>query len=324
MDAAHSLEMISPTPSEYVQNAKRPSAEAREVFSRFRDLELSAYLERTKYATDVLFLIKEQGGTIVNDHIALRSFKDEGGTGGLEVLEPLFLSYGYQKEEPIYINALCLECCWYEPPEDSNWPKVFISEQQVDQLPEAARKLIWGTIKNYYSSKPLSTLGLAKPEKADPQALYEVLENPPWNPSSTDYQALLDMAEEDGEFRSALQYAAWTLVHAHRWNHFTVLINRSGLEASKSLESFNAWVEGNGFPLNQWNGNQIQGSEDKHLKQSSTVANLVSHRFADGVTQEVPGSFVEFIERFMVNSDPFRGFIAGNARGIFASTDANR
>lgn len=316
-----SLTLISPACSPYVRNATTVSPAAQKVFTRFRDLELDAYLQRTPYATEIMRLFSEEGGTIVNDHVALRTFSDSEQASGREVLEKVFTSFGYKPENPITIAPLHLECKWYEPPQDTNWPKVFISEQQVDQLPIEAQKIVYNTIGDYYRSNPFGFLVDGSPETTDPQALFAALETPPWNMSSSEYDALLELISAHPDFANALQYTAWTLVNAHRWNHFTILLNALELPALKTLEDLNAYVKEKGYPMNKWGEREIQGTAEKHLKQSSTIANKCTHTFSDGVTRELPGSFVEFIERFMVDGQPMRGFLGENAQAIFLSTN---
>lgn len=318
------LKEISASTSEYVVNDTEISERAQSTFRAFCDLALAGYLKRTPYAEEVLDLLVKHRAKIVNDHVALRTFTDRQGTHGLEVLEKIFLSFGYRKEENIQIPSLLLDCYWYEPPSETNWPKVFISEQQTNKLPDRARNIVYKTIGTYYSSAPLKHLGLDDPENADPHILYSVLEQPPWNPSFEDYCTLQELSEEFPEMKNALQYAAWTLVHGHRWNHYTILLNSLSVPGLKKLEDLNEFLKKNGFPLNSSGGKEVQGDAKRFLKQSSTVANEVNHEFMDGTVHSVPGSFVEFIERFYCKGQPFRGFLANNAKGIFTSTNAVR
>jgi len=314
------LSLLSHEPSPFVVNPSTVSEKAKELFSTFRDEKLAAYIERTPFAIEILNLLKKEGGKIVNDHVAIRTFKDQSGRSGREILETIYLSFGYKKEDNIKIEPLYLDCYWYEPPQNTNWPKVFISEQQVEKLPVEARHIIYQTIKPFFASDPLKSYNLHDPETADPKKLFELLENPPWNLTSQDYETLLQIAMEYPKEKNALQYSAWTLVHGHRWNHFTILLNTLGLKKFKQLEDLNTYVKENNLPLNQWNENEIQGSIEKHLKQSSTTSSWLTHTFSDGISKDVPGSFVEFIERFIVDGKPMRGFLASNATGIFGST----
>ena len=315
------LNLLTDIPSPYVVNANQTSDDTKKVFTAFRDAELSAYLDRTPYARNAMELLTKEGGVIVNDHVALRCFKDAKGVGGCSVLEKLFLAFGYKRENNITVEPLFLDCYWYEPPEDTSWPKVFISEQQVEHLPIKAQDLVYHTIGDAYRRGALVDIALDSPEQVDPQHLFELLDTVPWSLSSGVYKELLELAEQHEKEHDALQYAAWTLVNGHRWNHLTILMNMLEIDRISNLEDLNAFLKDHNFPLNELGGKEIQGSKEQHLKQSSTVANMITHRFSDGVELEVRGAFVEFIERFFVDEKPYRGFIAGSARGIFRSTN---
>lgn len=317
--SAKIVTFLSDERSEYVVNDTQVSDEVRAVYTAFRDGALSAYCERTPYAMEACQLLKDDGAVVMNDHVALRSFK-----GGKKAIEGLFLAFGYRKEDNILIDALHLDCHWYEPPESTNWPKVFISEQQIERLPEEAQAIVNKAVGSYYADDPLSKLGLDNPSTVNVQALISFLETPPWNISSVDYDRLLAMAESDASQRKALMFTAWTLIHGHRWNHLTLLQNRLAHPRCGTLEELNDYLKEKGLPFNTSEKGEVQGSSEVHLKQSSTIANMVEHTFTDGVKRSVPGSFVEFIERFKVDGVPFRGFLAANAQGIFSSTDAKR
>ncbi len=319
-----SLELLTDEPSEFVINNSEVSEEAKALFTAFRDHALCAYLERTPYAGESMQALKSDGAKILNDHVALRTFKDQNHIGGKSVLEKLFLAFGYKRENNIAIDALHLKCTWYEPPQSTSWPKVFISEQQVERLPKDAQEIIFRTIGNYYQDEPLADMGLDDPEQVSPDMLVNILEHPPWNPTYSDYERILEIAEEHPEHKKALQFSAWTMVHGHRWNHLTILQNSLSMQGIANLEELNHYLRQKGFPMNESGGQEVQGSAEVHLKQSSTIANIIEHTFSDGITKEVPGSFVEYIERFKVDGKPFRGFLAANAQGIFSSTDAKK
>ena len=63
---------------------------------------------------------------------------------------------------------------------------------------------------------------------------------------------------------------------------------------------------------------RAQGSRDRHLEQSSTIADTVPHTFGCGTAAEVPCAFLELIMRHQ----GYRGFLGANAKGIFDSTRA--
>ena len=79
----------------------------------------------------------------------------------------------------------------------------------------------------------------------------------------------------------------------------------------------------NNFTLNGQGQQEIQGSEDVGLKQSSLVADTEDHTFSCGKTAPVLGCFIEFIERGnTADGIPMRGFLGNNAAGVFKSTNS--
>ena len=97
------------------------------------------------------------------------------------------------------------------------------------------------------------------------------------------------------------------------------------------MEEFNAFLEDIGIILNT-SGGKIKTSPDGLLKQSSTVAKMITATFAEGKEKEISGSYVEFAERLPLpeyqeipKSELKRehrrdGFESSNADKIFEST----
>ena len=79
-------------------------------------------------------------------------------------------------------------------------------------------------------------------------------------------------------------------------------------------------------------GGKIKTSQDKLLRQSSTIAQSVEATFENGETAEIAGSYVEFAERLpllafanlpkekLTNAHRREGFETANADKIFEST----
>ena len=79
-------------------------------------------------------------------------------------------------------------------------------------------------------------------------------------------------------------------------------------------------------------GGEIKTSQDKLLRQSSTIAQSVEATFENGETAEIAGSYVEFAERLplpafanlskekLTNAHRREGFETANADKIFEST----
>lgn len=303
--------LIPPT-ERCVSNANLPLKAP--LFTAVRAQLLSNYLVRTPSCVRAVELLKSKGGRIHNDHVALRSFNDGRSGSGLAFLEEIFLSFGYAAEQSITIPALPVNARWYEPPEATDWPKVFISELRSDQLPDKVARIISRHVQGYYNT------GAARValDSGDADALVKLLEVPPWNVSAAEEESVRAVGLENPKLASAVEYAAWTLTHAHRWNHMTILLNGSDIPGVSTLQELNALLYNEGFIFNGAGSGDgfTQGSPAVRLEQSSTKADLVTHTFACGAVRDVPCSFLELIHRH----EGFRGFLGQNAKGIFDST----
>lgn len=275
------------------------------------------YMERVPDVKGVIdALVKENvigsSKEIENDHIAFRTM----GVPllGIQSLEKIFLHYGYTKKDHYYFQQKKLDAWWYAPPE-SQFPRIFISELRVQELSETAQRII----KSYtgeVKSDPVDNLNLD-----DDAAVDAFLHSGLWRlPSWEDYNLLAAESE----------YAAWVIYNRYYLNHFTISVHNLK-EGYDTIADFNAFLERNGFVLNN-SGGKIKASPDGALLQSSTVAAMVPASFAGGVEKQIPGSYVEFAERkvlaqfaYLPKAEIKRihrrdGFEAGNADKIFEST----
>lgn len=130
------------------------------------------------------------------------------------------------------------------------------------------------------------------------------------------------------------EYAAWTLVNGYALNHVTISSHRlkSHLRRIKNLNQF---IEENDFKLNS-EGGILKVSPDGLLLQSSTVADSAFFQFAEGITESIPRSYIEFAERLVLPKfkdlpedkvEEFHrrdGFEVGNADKIFESTSKDQ
>ena len=83
-------------------------------------------------------------------------------------------------------------------------------------------------------------------------------------------------------------------------------------------------------------GGEIKTSQDKLLRQSSTIAQSVEASFKNDETTEIAGSYIEFAERLplpayanlstekLTNAHRREGFETDNADKIFESTFSNQ
>lgn len=278
---------------------------------------MSRYQQRVP---DVLAIINamvkeniiQQADDIENDHIAFRTM----GVPhlGIQSLEKIFLHYGYQKRDYYHFREKKLDAYWYAPPLPQ-YPRIFISELRIKDLSPEVQQIISGYTSEV-TSDPVDRLNLDNAAAVD-QFLHSGL----WRlPTWADYQALAAQSE----------YAAWVIYNRYYLNHFTISVHNLK-EGYNTIAQFNAFLERNGFVLNNAGG-KIKTSPDGNLLQSSTVAEMIDATFANGEVHRISGSYVEFAERKVLPQfaqlpkDQVQrihrreGFEAGNADKIFEST----
>ncbi|MBL3555153.1 MULTISPECIES: DUF1338 domain-containing protein [Marinobacter] len=251
------------------------------------------YCEVTPSAEDIHRLLDDtQGGEIVNDHIALRTYNLD--KVNLDKLAAHFLALGYREGGEYHFEAKKLYARHYEHP-DPSAPKVFISELLVEQC-----------------SEPLQAVVRNLVSKMDPAAVTAdnfLYSGRHWDLNYRTYQAMLEESE----------YAAWVAAWGFRANHFTVSIN--ALSRFKTVTEINQVLKDNGYRVNS-SGGEIKGSPEELLEQSSTMADRAEVQFSDQ-TAAIPSCFYEFALRYpKPDGQLYSGFVAASADKIFESTDS--
>lgn len=249
---------------------------------------------------------------IVNDHIAFRTL----GVPhlGIQSFEKIFLHYGYKKRDYYRFDGKKLDAYWFSPPKD-HYPRIFVSELCVNELRAASQDIIY-KYTSEISADPVDQLDLNNGIE-----VASFLQTPLWKlPTSAEYRTLLTESE----------YAAWVIYNRYYLNHYTISIHELK-EGYSTLEEFNAFLVKIGIKLNT-SGGIIKRSDDGLLRQSSTVSALYQATFADGISIEIAGSYVEFAERSVLPEfknlpklqvKPHHrrdGFETNNADKIFEST----
>jgi hypothetical protein len=235
-------------------------------------------------------LLQQRGETVINDHVALRTF--DLPSVAIDVLARPFRSFGYVERGAYEFPEKKLMARHYEPAR-LGLPKIFISQIRVGALPREAAQLIHGLVE---------CLDQSLPARAD-----FCVSGRQWPLSLAQYRQLAAVSD----------YAAWVAAFGFRPNHFTVDAN--ALRTVESLAELNALVKRAGFELNV-SGGEIKGSPAELLEQSSTIANLVEVAFSDGV-ERIPACYYEFARRYPEpNGRLYQGFIAASADKIFEST----
>lgn len=236
---------------------------------------------------------------------------------GIKSLAEFFTDFGYVPREELRFPAKKLRALWFSPPTNDGYtgtgvygplPRIFISELLVDELSPQSQDIIQKYIRTSGKGNKHATLASTSGELTWEKPIY------------SDFQVLSRESE----------YAAWTLVNGYALNH-TTISTHCLISDIRSINKFNKFVEDNGFKLNS-EGGILKVSPDGLLQQSSTVADSALFTFADGITESIPRSYIEFAERLVlpqfkdlpndeVNEHHRRdGFEVGNADKIFEST----
>ena len=250
--------------------------------------DYTAFNPRAKKIFD---LLTENGDTVLNDHIALRTYNHP--KMDLEKLAEPFLKLGYKFGGDYHFKEKKLYAKHYEHPDMKN-PKIFISHLLVEQLSPGAQKIINGLIEQV-------------PADVNKKENF-LFSGRPWKSTHAQFTELAKESE----------YAAWMSAHGFRPNHFTVNVN--ALRKFPDLPTLNAFLQKNGYVLNA-SGGVIKGSPEAFLEQSSTMAEEAEVKFEDG-THRVPACYYEFAKRYpMANGQLYQGFVEKSADKIFESTN---
>lgn len=235
----------------------------------------------------------EEGHSIINDHIALRTFNLP--PIGLESLAEHFLALGYSEGGEYHFKSKKLYARHYEHA-DPEAPRVFISELLTEQCsPE-----LQATVKKL----------VAEMTEEDIVADDFLYSGRHWDLDYDTYRRLLEESE----------YAAWLAAWGYRANHFTVSVNH--LQNFETVADINQLLKNNGFTVNA-SGGEVKGSPADRLEQSSTMADRVPVQFSDRA-MTIPSCFYEFALRYpMPDGRLYNGFVAASADKIFESTNAS-
>lgn len=249
---------------------------------------------------------------IENDHIAFRTLGVPNL--GIASFEKIFLACGYQKRDYFDFEGKKLNAYWYAPPAP-NFPRIFLSELRVKDLSEEAQEIIKKYTKTI-ESDPVDSLDLN-----DGTAVDAFLHSPLWEiPTLEDYEILQKESE----------YAAWVIYNRYYLNHYTISVHNL-LNGYNNIYKYVEFLESIGIKLND-SGGKVKVSPDGGLLQTSTVAQLIEAKFANGKKHTISGSYVEFAERKVLpefahlpkeeitRKHRRDGFETGNADKIFEST----
>lgn len=273
-------------------------------------------------------LLRGTGAAWIEDHVALRTLPGEFCNA--KVLQAVFESLGYTRQEDLFFADKQLRAFWMRPPlcdELANLeigPKIFISELIPDQF-SAEFQAVLQKYTATVTTTPIETLEhwQARIVAGDEDAVAPMvnlvvafLQGRLWQtPTKYDYDLL----------RHESEYAAWTLVFGQRVNHFTLSVHL--MEQFASLAAFQGYISEHLQVSLNTSGGVIKGSAQVGLEQFSTLATQVPVLFQDGL-RLLPYAFVEFAFRHPLPGQVadqrwrsyYQGFVVNNADRIFEST----
>lgn len=255
------------------------------------DLMWKDYCDLNPAAFRIYQLFTKEGETVLNDHIALRTFQHP--RLGIASMAKTFEGFGYVAQDEYFFKEKKLYAKHYEHT-DPKLPKIFISELELGKLSAFAQS----SLENLIQQIPDSVI----------QSPDFTFSGRCWDLNFETYQKLADESE----------YAGWVAAYGFRPNHFTVNVN--ALKKFTNLEMINSFLIKNKYLLNT-SGGAIKGTPEQLLEQSSTMAEKAEVKFSEGVFS-IPSVYYEFAKRYPKKDGKlYQGFIAASADKIFESTN---
>jgi len=263
--------------------------EQKDIFSKlWKD-----YVKHSPSTQRIYDLLTAEGETIVNDHVAFRTFAHPSIC--VDIIARPFIAAGYELKGEYTFEAKKLFAKHYEHQSDPSAPRVFISELRYNEFSPFLQDMV----KRWIHGVPECLLG-------SPNIIF------------AGNAAVIPSLDVYNKFREESEYAAWLYVNGFRVNHFTVSVNN--LKKFDTIQKVNAFLKANGFLMNDAGG-EIQGTPGELLEQSSIRAGIIKVQFMEGIF-EIPGCYYEFARRYPdTDGKLYSGFIAKSADKIFESTN---
>lgn len=300
-------------------------ATAKEIANELLNRLWEKYIMRVSYAKKYSELVLEKGGRIVNDHIAIRTFNTHTGEQpeGIRAIKHILNCLEYKPAEKYKFPKKKLNAVHFEHP-DEMLPKIFVSQLEVDLLPEWAQNIIKNAVKEtpyILTDSSIELLNRLKEEGNIPLEAAKLLVadlvqyfRRPWKvPAKDDVLKLNDIS----------QYAAWVLIHGNAVNHFTAFINFQNVKEWPDLESTCKGLAEAGIPLKT----NIEGKKGSRLRQTATLAvkEEVEVKGDDGIEKiKWTYAYYELAERnFILENGKkklFPGFLGEQATHLFDMT----
>lgn len=298
---------------------------AKQVTKELLDKLWEQYIKRVSYANKYAELVAQKGGKVVNDHIALRTFNTHTGEQpeGIHAIKHILNALEYTQVLKYPFPKKKLNAVHFEHP-DEMFPKIFVSQLEINQLPNWAQKIINKTVKDtpyLLSDNSIELLQKLKEQGELPTEAAEILVadlaqyfRRPWR---------IPLKEDVLKLNDVSQYAAWVLIHGNSVNHFTAFINYQNVKEWPDLESTCKGLAEAGVPMKE----NIEGKKGSKLQQSATLAvkEDVQVKGDDGVEKITwTYAYYELTQRGFVDENGlkklFSGFLGEQAAHLFDMT----
>ena len=242
----------------------------KEITGLLIDRLLKKYIERIPYAKQYVDLVAQKGGKTVIDHIAFRTFNAHTGEQpeGIRAIRHILNFLEYKQVSKYNFPKKKLKATHFEHPDES-FPKIFVSQLEVNELPEWTQKMINAAVNStlyLISDKSLELLRVLEENGALPVEAADYLVDDlvnyfrrPWN---------IPLKEDVLKINDVSQYGAWVLLHGNSVNHFAALINSQDVKEWPDLETTINALAMAGVPMKD----SIEGEKDSKLRQTATLA----------------------------------------------------
>src|SRR5207253_3625779 len=135
-----------------------PVSSAREKFcSELFDTLWDRYRQRVSYVQTYEKVVREAKATFVNDHIAFRTFATQQPLAGIATISRIFEALGYRAAGSYHFDDKQLSAIHFQHA-NPQFPKLFISELRVWELPAEARAIVEKTVRSHRPAIATETL----------------------------------------------------------------------------------------------------------------------------------------------------------------------
>ncbi len=282
------------------------------------------FLNRVSFARHYNEMVNRRGGSVVIDHIGFRTLNTQTGEqpGGIEGIRHIFDCLGYTPSGKYFIAAKNLKAIHFEP-FINGYPKIYVSQLEVSQLPVWVQQLFPEVIANtpyLISDAGIELLNKLKNDNVLTHEAADILVDElvqyfrrPWAPPPKDTVLKLN---------DVSHYAAWVLLHGNAPSHFASLMNAQNISDWPDIKATSEAMQFAGIPMKQ----KIEGNRETPLQQTATMATKEEVTVKDdGMYHEIlwTYAYLELIQRNYEKNNQgilFQNFLEDHERHLYQMT----